>query len=215
VGQPARGAGDGEQHGEHVGGEPHRLVDQPGVEVDVGVQAAAHEVVVAQRYLFQLQGDVEQRVGAGHIEHVVGRVFDDAGPGVVVLVHPVAEPHQAGFPGLDRLDERVDVLVAADVVEHLHHGLVGPPVAGAVQAASRGGDHRVGVGVGAAHHPGGAGGAVLAVVGVGDEQKVERPAQGRVALVGGLGDLEHHRQEVGGEIEVVVGIHERQPGVEA
>src|SRR5271166_3484200 len=42
--QPSRGAGNGEQNGEHVGLESHRLVDDPGVEIDVGIQLAGHEV---------------------------------------------------------------------------------------------------------------------------------------------------------------------------
>jgi ATP-dependent Clp protease ATP-binding subunit ClpA len=36
VGQPARGAGDGEEHREHLEGEAHGLVDEARVEVDVG-----------------------------------------------------------------------------------------------------------------------------------------------------------------------------------
>src|SRR5688572_27551839 len=36
LGQPTRRPRDGEEHREHVGGKAHRLVDEPGVEVDVG-----------------------------------------------------------------------------------------------------------------------------------------------------------------------------------
>src|SRR3954451_1705758 len=43
VREPAGGPGDGEQHGEHVDREPHRLIDQARVEVDVRVQLAIDE----------------------------------------------------------------------------------------------------------------------------------------------------------------------------
>ena len=80
-----------------------RLVDEAGVEVDVRVQLAADEVVVAERDLLELQGDVEQRVLAGDLEHVVGRLLDDRRPRVVVLVDAVAEAHQPlPLPRLDR-----------------------------------------------------------------------------------------------------------------
>ena len=62
---PAGGPRDGEQHREHLDREPHRLVDQAGVEVDVGVELARDEVVVLQRDPFELERDLEQRVLAG------------------------------------------------------------------------------------------------------------------------------------------------------
>src|SRR3990172_2779657 len=46
LGKPAGVAGDGEQDGKHVHGEPHRLVDDAGVEVYVRVELALDEVVV-------------------------------------------------------------------------------------------------------------------------------------------------------------------------
>ena len=53
------------------------------------------------------------------------------------------------------------------------------------------------------------GGAVLLVVGVEDEQHVERVGERGVGVVARLGDLPHHRQEVRGEAERVVGVDER------
>ena len=105
VRQPARGAGDGEQHREHLDREAHRLVDEPRVEVDVRVELARDEVVVGQRDLFELERDVEQRVLAGDLEDLVGGLLDDRGPRVVVLVHAVAEALQPALAGLHRLDE--------------------------------------------------------------------------------------------------------------
>ena len=158
--------------------------------------------------LLELEGDVEQRVLAGDLEHLVGGALDDRRPRVVVLVDAVAEALQPGLARLHLGDERLDVVVAADLLEHLDDRLVGPAVAGAVEGRGRrcGGD--VGVGVGAADDPHGGGRAVLLVVGVEDEQHVEGPGQHRVGLVAGLGDLPHHRLEVLGEAEGVVRVDE-------
>lgn len=56
VRQPAHAARDRKQHGEEVGGEAHGLVDEPRVEVDVGVQLALDEVLVRERDALQLCG---------------------------------------------------------------------------------------------------------------------------------------------------------------
>ena len=48
-------------------------------------------------HLFQLLGDVENRVVDAQLsEHVVGRLLDDAGAWVEVLVAAVAEAHESG-----------------------------------------------------------------------------------------------------------------------
>src|SRR5690606_33556321 len=46
---PADGAGNREDRGEHRGGEPHRLEDDAGVEIDVGIQLLRDEIVILQR----------------------------------------------------------------------------------------------------------------------------------------------------------------------
>ena len=56
--------------------------------------------------------------------------------------------------------------------------------------------------------------AVLLVVGVEDEEDVHRALEDRVDLVV-VADLPHHREEVGGEREVVVGVVEGQADREA
>jgi hypothetical protein len=58
----------------------------------------------------------------------------------------------------------------------------------------------------AADRPHRRGAAVLLVVGVQDEQHVERARQHRVRLKLQLGHLEQHVQEVAGEAQIVVGI---------
>src|SRR5579875_718334 len=114
VGQPTGHPGDGEQHGEHLRREAHGLVDEARVEVDVGIQLAGDEVLVRQGDLFELQGHVEERVFAGDGEHLVGRALDDFGPGVVVLVHPVAEALEQALAPLDVGDEGVHVVDRLD-----------------------------------------------------------------------------------------------------
>src|SRR3546814_15293316 len=44
LGDPADGARDGEEHGEHRGRDAHRLQDDAGIEVDVGEQLLLDEI---------------------------------------------------------------------------------------------------------------------------------------------------------------------------
>ena len=144
----------------------------------------------------------------GDLEDLVGRLPDDLRPGVVVLVDAVAEALQPALALLHLCDEGGHVLQAPDLVSIRSTGLVGAAVAGAVEGGGGGGGGRVGIGVGGAHDPHGRGRAVLLVVGVEDEQDVEGSGQDRVGLEAGLGDLPHHREEVVGEVERVVGVDE-------
>ena len=119
----------------------------------------------------------------------------------------MAEAHQAAIATLDASDEVIDLVIGADLVEHVQHGLVGATVAGAVEGGRSGSNRGVRVSVCATDRTSGRGRAVLLVVSVEDEQDVERPHDGRVGLVLVLGDLEHHRQEVVRERQVVLGEH--------
>src|SRR5687768_15372999 len=67
---PTGGAGDREDHREHVGGDSERLVDQPRVVVDVRVELALGEVLVVHRPLLQLDGDLELGALAGDLEYL-------------------------------------------------------------------------------------------------------------------------------------------------
>ena len=101
---------DRKEHGEHVNRESHRLVDEPGVEVNVRVQLAVDEVRVLQGDFFEFERNVEKRILPGHIKHVVGGLLDDLCAWVVVLVDPVTKAHQAAFAIFHRLNEGGDVL---------------------------------------------------------------------------------------------------------
>ena len=100
-----------------------------------------------------------------------------------------------------------------DPVEHPQHGLVGAAVQRAVERGGAGGDRRVRVDLRRADVAHRGGRAVLLVVGVQDEQHVERLRQPRVRLVLQLGHLEQHREEVGRVGQVVVRIDVRQAEV--
>src|SRR5271155_5314626 len=52
---PADGAGDREQNGEHRGRETHRLQRDARIEIDVRIKLALNEILVAERDLFQFQ----------------------------------------------------------------------------------------------------------------------------------------------------------------
>src|SRR5437762_6404149 len=86
---PAGGARNGEQHGKHFDGEPHRLVDETGIEIDVRIELARDEILVLQGDPFQLQGDFEQRILAGDGEDEIGDLLDHRGAWIVRLVDPV------------------------------------------------------------------------------------------------------------------------------
>lgn len=84
--------------------------------------------------IFILHADHEQ------IEHFVAGLLHDLGARVVVLVDPVAEAHQLVFAVFDALDVVLDVVDAADDLEHLQGFLVRPAMARAPQAGDAGGD---------------------------------------------------------------------------
>ncbi len=135
---PARQASDREQRREHVLRRADRVVDHARVEVDVRIELALDEVLVLQRDLLELLGDLEQlRVDAQLLEHVVAGLLDDLHARVEVLVDAVAEAHQPRrvvlvLGALDELARR-DALVA-DPHQHLDHRLVGAAVAAAPRA---------------------------------------------------------------------------------
>ena len=102
------------------------------------------------------------------------------------------------------------VLDVADLVEHAQDGLVGAAVQRAVERRDAGRDGRERVDVRRADAANGARRAVLLVVGVQDQQDLERALQHRVRLVAAA-DLERHVDEVADVVEVVAREDVRQP----
>ncbi len=142
----------------------------------------------------------------------MGRLLHDRGPGVVVLVDPVTEAHQldAVLLVLHLGDEPVDVTAAGlDALQHLEHRLVGAAVQRTEQGVDAGRDRGEQVGVARADQAHRRRRAVLLVVGVQDEQQVQRPDHHRVEPVGLGREAERHLQEVLDQPEAVVGVEER------
>src|SRR5665647_1627034 len=130
LGDPARQPPEREQHREHLGREPHRPIDQPGVEIDVRVQLALDEVLIRERDLLQPERDVQQLVPMPQtLQQLVSGLLDDRRPRVIVLVDPVAEAHQLGpaLLVLDLTDELIDIAtIGLDLLKHGQHRLVRP-----------------------------------------------------------------------------------------
>src|SRR5215213_10333984 len=146
LGHPTRGAWYGEHDGEGVRRYPEGFVDEARVEVDVGIELAAREVVVVERLLFELDGDVEQRaLLVRGLENLVDVAADDPGPRIVVLVHPVPEAHETFVTLLDALEEVGDVLDTSYALEHPENRNVGPAVQRSVEPGAACGDGREGV----------------------------------------------------------------------
>ena len=145
-----------------------------------------------ERDLLELHRDVEQRVAPGHLEHVLGRLLDDLRPRVEVLVHPVAEPHQPLVAVLHALDEVGNVVHAPDPPEHAQDCFVGTAVERPVERCDSRRYGRVGIDLRGADAPDGARRAVLLVIGVQDEEDVERAFEPGVGAVLQLGHLVDH-----------------------
>ena len=122
--------------------------------------------------------DVEERVAAGDLEDLVGDLLDDRGARVVVLVDPVAEAHEAllaarpSLTSLMKAGTRSFVPISASMLQDL---LVGAAVERAVEGGRRrrrppSRDRRAR----SRSRASTAVRAVLLVVGVEDEEHVER-----------------------------------------
>ena len=102
-----------------------------------------------------------------------------------------------------------DVLLVADFIEHLEDRFVGAAVERPVQRGDPGRHRRKRVDPGGADGANRAGGAVLFVVGVQDQQDFEGFLQHRVGLVLAP-DAERHVDEVADVVQVVAGEDVRQ-----
>ena len=110
-------------------------------------------------------------------QQFVAGAFDDRGPRIVVFVDAVAEAHQAeaGIFSLGQIDVFLHVAaIGADVLEHFDAGLICPAVQRAPQGANAGRNRGEQVGVARADHAHRAGAAVLLVIGVHDQEQIQR-----------------------------------------
>src|SRR5260370_2503541 len=100
---PSAGTRNGEEHGEHGDGEAHGLIDQAGIEIDIGIELAADEVFVLQGDSLDLESEIEQGISTHYIKDLVGAALDDASAGIVILVDALAKALQELLAGLDAL----------------------------------------------------------------------------------------------------------------
>src|SRR5216683_5998703 len=133
---PPGRARNGEQYWEHGHRETHRLIDQPAVEVHVGIQLAADEVIVFQGDALAFQRDLGQWVPAHHLKHFVGDALDDAGPRVIILVDAMSEAHQLVLADLHALDIIRDARDGANFHQHAQYFLIGAAMQRPVKRSS-------------------------------------------------------------------------------
>src|SRR3546814_15531510 len=73
---PADGAGEGEEDGEHRGREADRRQDHARIEIDVREQLLLDEIIVVKRHVLELQRDLEHRiVDLERVEHLAHRLL--------------------------------------------------------------------------------------------------------------------------------------------
>src|SRR5467141_5165701 len=84
---PPGGARNREEDGKHGHRESHRLINEAGVEIHVGIELALHEVFVFKSDAFAFESDFEKGVLAHEFEYFVSDVLDDAGARIVILVN--------------------------------------------------------------------------------------------------------------------------------
>ena len=96
----------------------------------------------------------------------------------------------------------------ADLLQHLQRRFVGAAMRGAPQAGDAGRDAGERIGAGRTGKPHGRGRGVLLVIGMQDEDRVQRLGQHRIDLVLLGRDREAHAQEVLGVAQIVQRIHE-------
>src|SRR5690242_11562827 len=180
---PAGSARNREEDREHRHRETHRLINQAGIEVHVGIELALDEVIVFEGDAFTFESDFQERVLAHEFEDFISNVFDDAGAGIVVLVDAMAEAHEFDFTGFNALDELRDFLNGADLHEHAENFFIGAAMERTIESGDGGSGCRIRIDVRAADASNGIGGAILLVVGVQDEEHIESALESRVRPV--------------------------------
>src|SRR5260370_3754041 len=91
---PAGSARNREQNGKHGHRETHRLINQAGVEIHVGIELALDEVFIFEGDPFAFEGDFEERALAHQIENFVTNTLNDAGARIGPCVNALAESHE-------------------------------------------------------------------------------------------------------------------------
>src|SRR5690606_26132179 len=186
VRHPAGDARDREDGRVHVGGEAQHAVDGGAEEVDVRPDLLAALLQLALHHALHLQAHLEPLAVARLLGQPAADLLEDLGARAEDPADAVPEAHHAAAgPRQDALDVRLDALDAPDLLEGLHHGLVGTAVQRALERAGGGRDRAVDVGEGAGGGAGDEGAGVRAVLGVEDEGDVHHVRRGLRGLLAG------------------------------
>ena len=206
MGEPSSETGQSEHDGEHLGGDSEGLVDNSGVEIDVGVQLSLDEVLVRESNSLKLHGDINHALATNDGEDVVGKLADEAGTWVKVLVDTMTESHEDLLAILDILDKLRNVLNVADGVEHAEHSLVSTTVARSIESSDSASKRSVDISLTGSHVADSGSGAVKLVLGVQDEQNLDSLDDlGVRAVVDISGKSVHHVKEVLNVTKVLLG----------
>ena len=187
-----------------VGGDtrsgPH---DDATIEIDVGVELAVDEIGILEGLLFEAAGDVEERVlDVEFLEDGFADALKHFGAGVVILVNAVAEAHRGvrRFPSAWRvrcaLCAACSEATLMDLIEHFEDFNIRPAMERTPEGTHAGRDAGKHVGFAGADHADGAGGAILLVIGMEDENEVQGVLDFRIGLVIVVGHREHHVKQV-------------------
>ncbi len=172
------------------------MVNQPRIKVNVRIQLPLNEVLVFERNLLKLERDVEFWVASRYFEHFVGELLNDFCTRIVVLVHTMPKAHQATVSRFHALDEFPYLILCADFVEHVQHLLVRAAVQRTIQRRRRSRHCRVRINMRTADTTHRVRTAILLVIGVQDEQNIERLHQRRVRLVLWFRHAPQHAHEI-------------------
>src|SRR5437879_12815327 len=121
LGDPPGSARNREQHGEHGHWEAHRLINEAGVEVHVGIELALDEVIILEGDAFALQSNFEQGILAHKLEHFISDVLDDAGARIIIFVNAMTESHELHFTGFDKLNVFGNIMNTATYQQRIHY----------------------------------------------------------------------------------------------
>ena len=197
VSQPAGEAGQSEHDREHLSRDAEGLVDDTRVEVNVGVELALNEVLIAQRNFFELHRDIDHRFTANNCKNIVSKFADESGSWVEVFVNAMAESHEDLLAVLNILDELRDLVDRADLLEHAEDGFVGTTVAGAIEGSDCAGEGCVDIGLRGCHVADSSSRAVELVLSMEDEEDFNGLHDLRMRLEVGVRWVGvHHVQEI-------------------
>ena len=199
---PTRHPAHGEHAGEEVGLDAEAVIGRRAVEIDIRKDALAGLRI--ENDALDLLAHLKELEVASVGGDLLGESLEVSRARVVRLVDAVTEAHDELLALELALDEGLDLVHRADLVEHDHDFLVGAAVQRAFEG-SDGGRHRAvhvaerGDGDATCESRG-----VEAVIGVQDQADVQTTSH----RVGGLLAVEHP-EEIGGDIKRLVGTDER------